>query len=241
MIISGNMEISGGERMNRIKLKTGAVIAVLILAFTMLFAGCDSMDPAMKITIDGTDFKLDCQVSEILNAGFELAEIDHVKGIMKEFPDMEPRTLITSSIYLFKDGKPSHVAIYVYNKSASTCRFEDCEVYGFKYDCGDYAGNANETGYLEVKFNDIDVRFADRQSVIGSLESQGFKFKDADKTDFFKTNDAYSTSLISANGMMGHHLTVYNDYDYNSGERYVNAVEFEKSVKYDTSGAWSQP
>ena len=241
MIVSGNMEISGGERMNRIKLKTGAVIVVLIMAFTMLFAGCDSMDPAMKITIDGTDFKLDCKVSEILDAGFELAKIDHVNGILKEYPDMEPRTLITGSIYLFKDGKPSHVAVYVYNRSNTACRFEDCEVYGFKYDCGDYAHDNAETGYLDVKFNDIDVRFADRESVINSLEGQGFKFKDADKADFFKKNDAYSASLISANGMMGHHLTVFNDYDYNSGERYVSAIEFEKSVKYDTSGAWSEP
>lgn len=222
-------------------IKIRAAIVIMVMAFAMIFTACDSLDPAMKISIDGTEFKIDCPVSEILNAGFELAEIDHVSGIMKEYPDMESRTLITNSIYLFKDGKPSHVAIYVYNKSSSACRFEDCEVYGFKYDCGDYAGNVNETGYLEVKFNDIDVRFADRQSVIGSLESQGFKFKDADKTDFFKTNDAYSTSLISANGMMGHHLTVFNDYDYNSGERYVSAIEFEKSVRYDTSGAWSEP
>ncbi|MBR5772565.1 MAG: xanthine phosphoribosyltransferase, partial [Clostridia bacterium] len=46
---------------------------------------------------------LDCSVSELLNAGYELAEIDHKSGITKEYPEMEPRTLITSSIYLFKD------------------------------------------------------------------------------------------------------------------------------------------
>lgn len=235
--MSGFLDIKG-EKMNRNTLKIRAVIVIMIMAFTTLFAGCDSFDPAMKITIDGDTFQLDCSVSEILNAGYELAEIDHKSGITKEYPEMEPRTLITSSIYLFKDDKPSHVAIYVYNKSGNTRKFVDCDVYGFKYDCGDYSHDSSETGYLDVKFNDIDVRFADRESVIASLESQGFKFKDADKTDFFKTGDAYSSSLIGPTGLLGHTLTVFNDYDYNSGERYINAVEFKIKVEYDTSGAW---
>ena len=221
--------------------KIEAVIIVMVMALTMIFTGCDSMDPAMKITVDGTDFQLDCKVSEILDAGFQLANIDHKNGIVTEYPEMEARTLIKSSIYLFKDNKPAHVAIYVYNKSYNTEKFEDCNVYGFKYDCGDYSGNNGETGYLDVKFNGINMRFADRQSVISDLEGQGFKFKDSDKTDYFKKNDAYSKSLISAAGMFGHHLTVYNNYDYNSGERYVNAIEFQIKVDYDTSGAWTEP
>ena len=227
--------------MNNKVLKIEAVIVIMVMVLTMLFTGCGSMDPAMKITVDGTDFQLDCKVSEILDAGFELAGIDHKSGIVTEYPEMEARTLIQNSIYLFKDGKPTHVAIYVYNKSVNSEKFEDCNVYGFKYDCGDYAHDKGETGYLDVKFNGIDMRFADRESVISELEGQGFKFKDSDKTDFFKKNDAYSTSLISATGMFGHHLTVYNDYDYNTGERYVNAVEFQIKVEYDTSGAWTEP
>ena len=222
-------------------LKVQSAVVILVMALSVLFTGCDSLDPSMKISIDGSEFQLDCKVSEILDAGFELAEIDHKNGIISELPDMEPRTLIRSSIYLFKDGKPSHVAIYVYNKSVNAAKFEDCSVYGFKYDCGDYANDSGETGYLDVKFNGIDMRFADRESVIGALEGQGFKFKDADKTDFFKQNDAYSSSLIGATGMFGHNLTVFNDYDYNSGNRYVNAIEFENKVEYDTSGAWSEP
>ena len=222
-------------------LRVQSVIVIFIMILAMVFTGCDSLDPAMSITIDGTEFKLDCKVSDILDAGFELAEIDHKNGILKEYPDLEGRTLLQSSIYLFKDGKPSHVAIYVYNKANNTVKFEDCSVYRFKYDCGDYAGNANETGYLDVKFKGIDLHFTDRASVISELEGLGFKFKDSDKTDFLKNNDAYSTSLISATGMFGHHLTVFNDYDYNTGNRYVNALEFENKVEYDTSGAWSEP
>lgn len=222
-------------------LRFQSVIVVMVMAMVMLFAGCDSMDPSMKVTVDGAEFQLGCKVSEVLDAGFELAGIDHRNGILKEYPDMEARSLTTSSIYLFKGGKPSHVAIYVCNKGTSSARFEECTVYGFKYDCGDYAHDKDETGYLDVTFNGIDARFADRNSVISSLEDQGFKFKDAEKTDFLKENDAYSKSLISATGMFGHDLTVYNNYDYNTGNRYVNSIEYKEKLAYDTSGAWSEP
>ncbi len=222
-------------------LKIQSVIVIMVMALVMSFTGCGSLDPEMKVTVDGTDFKLGCTVQEVLDAGFELADIDHKSGILKSYPDMEARSLTTSSIYLFKDGKPSHVAIYVCNKGTSSVKFEECTVYGFKYDCGDYARDSGETGYLDVTFNGIDPRFADRKSVIGDLEGQGFKFKDAEKTDFFKENDAYSKSLVSATGMLSHDLTVYNNYDYNSGNRYVNSIEYKEKLAYDTSGAWSDP
>lgn len=227
--------------MSKNAIKIQSVIVIMVMAMVMLFTGCDSMDPAMKVTVDGNEFQLGCTVKEILDSGFELADIDHKNGIIHDYPDMEGRSLTTSSIYLFKDGKPSHVAIYICNKGTSTVKLEECTVYGFKYDCGSYASDSKETGYLDVKFNGIDARFADRKTVVGDLESQGFKFKDNEKADFFRENDAYSKSLVSATGMFGHDLTVYNDYDYNTGNRYVNGIEFKEKLQYDTSGAWSEP
>lgn len=214
-----------------------AAVIVLLMAMSIVFTGCTAGGPSMKISIEGVEFQLDCKVSDILNAGFELADIDHPGHIMKDFPELDARTLVQEGLFIYKNGEASNVAIFVYNKSVETQRLEDCNVYCFKYDCGTYSQNAGNDNCLKVLFNGIDMRFTDRQKVLTALEGQDFHFKDADKTDFLKSGDAYSKSLIGATNTQGSFLTIFNDYNYESGERTVNGFEFKLSIKYDTSGA----
>lgn len=219
--------------------KLFSVVLVLALGLSMLFSGCSLTGPEMKISIDGDEFQLDCEVGDILSAGYELAEYDHKNAIMTEYFDVPARTLITSGMFLYKDGVASHVEIFIYNKSTSDAKFADCNVYKFEYDAGDYASESGNDDGLKVLMNGVDFRFTDRKSVIADLETQGFKFKDSDKEDFFKSGDAFSSSLITSTGLIEKYLTVYNNYDYESGERYINGFEIELKIDYDTSGAWS--
>ena len=236
------MEIFRRRKIMRRKvLKILSVLVIMVMALSFVFTGCSSINPEMKITIDGKDLQLDCKVKDILDAGFELGETGHKNSIIKDFPDLEARTMISSSFYIFKDGVPANVGIGVYNKSYQAEKFEDCTVYEFKYDCDQYAYRANEGKCLDVKFNGIDFHFTDRQQVIGDLEGQGFKFDEKDKTSFLADNDPYSDSLLSAKGLFERHLTIFNNYDYDSGNRFINGFEFAIKIDYDTSGAWTEP
>ena len=214
-----------------------AAVIVLAMALSVLFTGCGSTAPDMKISIDGKEFQLGCVVSDLLDAGFKLATLESSSRILTEYDELEGRTLLQNSLYLYKDNESTHVRIYVMNKTVNKMTLDQCIVYAFKYDCGEYSTNVSKTPRFKVLFNGIDFRFTERQTVLSSLESQGFKFSEADKQDFFKNGDAYSTSLISVKNSNGSVLTVFNDYNYNTGDRTVNGFEFKLSVKYDTSDA----
>ena len=225
--------------------KLFSVVLVLAIGLSMVFTGCSLTGPEMKITIDGDEFQLDCEVGDILSAGYELAEYDHKNAIMTEYFDVPARTLITSGMFLYKDGVASHVEIFIYNKSTSDAKFADLaapqeEVDTLVIDTDEEGASesGNDDG-LKVLMNGVDFRFTDRKSVIADLETQGFKFKDSDKEDFFKSGDAFSSSLITSTGLIEKYLTVYNNYDYESGERYINGFEIELKIDYDTSDAWS--
>ncbi|MBR4430524.1 MAG: hypothetical protein IKS75_04430 [Clostridiales bacterium] len=215
-----------------------AVVLVMAMALSVIFTGCGSSSaPEMKISIEGYEFSPGCKISEIMDAGFTFADTDHVNTMMKESPVIPARTVVTGGVYIFRNGKPSHVAVYVYNKTVNDMDFRDCSVYSFKYDAGVYAQDAADDNCLKVLFNGIDMRFTDRKKVIEELENQGFKFNDDKKTDFFKDGDAYSSYLISATNTGGRSLTITNDYNYESGTRFVNGFECKIKVSYDTSGA----
>lgn len=171
-----------------------AAVIVLAMALTFVFTGCTNAAPDMKISIDGKEFELGCKVSDILDAGLELASIDSASHIITEYPELEARTLLQNSLFIYKNGESSHVAIYVMNKTVNAMTLDECIVYAFKYDCGTFSDNASRTPGIKVLFNGIDFRFAERHTVLSSLESRGFRFKDADKQDFLKSGDAYSTS-----------------------------------------------
>ena len=221
--------------------KITAVLIVLAMALSVAFTGCSDAGPSMKITVDGHEFQLDCKVSEILNAGFKLSEIDHTSGLIKEFPEIEARSLLTSCVYLITPGgQLTHVGIKVYNKSVNPLKYEDCNVYSFEYECGEY-GSSRNVAAIPVRFNGLDFNFTDRAKTVGDLESQGFHFKDADKADFLKSGDAYSTSLLGATNTGSNRMYVKNSYDYETGERYINGFEFCIHLSYDTSNAWSEP
>lgn len=223
--------------MRKTKRLTSLILSMVIVASLML-AGCGSSGtPEMKVSIEGYEFALNCKVSEILDAGFTFADTDHVNSMMKESPVIPARTVITSGLYIFRNGEPSHVAVYVYNKTVNELDFRDCSVYSFKYDAGVYAQDASDDNCLKVLFNGIDMRFTDRKTVIEELENQGFRFNSDKKTDFFRDGDAYSSSLITATNTSGSFLTVTNDYNYESGMRFVNGFECKLKVSYDTSGA----
>ena len=223
--------------MRKTKRLTSLILSMGIAA-SLTLAGCSSSSaPEMKVSIEGYEFALNCKVSEILDAGFTFADTDHVNSMMKESPVIPARTVITSGLYIFRNGEPSHVAVYVYNKTVNELDFRDCSVYSFKYDAGVYAQDASDDNCLKVLFNGIDMRFTDRKTVIEELENQGFRFNSDKKTDFFRDGDAYSSSLITATNTSGSFLTVTNDYNYESGMRFVNGFECKLKVSYDTSGA----
>jgi hypothetical protein len=220
----------------RKKGKLTAAVLVLVMALSVLFSGCEFTAPDMKISIDGKEFKLNCKVSEILDAGFELADIDHPSHVLASLPPLDARVVVQEPLFIYKNGKASHVGIYVYNKSVNQMALEECTVYAFDYDCGVYSQNANETNILKVTFNGIDFRFTDRASVLSKLEGQGFKFNATDKESFLKEGDAYSKSLVTATNLDGSSVTVYNDYTVQTGERTVNGFDVRLGIKYDTSG-----
>ncbi len=223
----------------RITKRLTAVILIMAMALSVVLTGCGSSDSrlSMRVSIDGHQFSPGCKVSDILDAGFTLADTDHVSTMMTESPVIPARTVVTSGLYVFKNGEPSHVEIFVYNKTVNNLDLKDCDVYEFKYDAGIYAQDASDDNCLKVLFNGIDMRFTDRKKVIEELENQGFKFKEDEKTDFFKDGDAYSTYIISATNTAGHSLDVTNDYNYESGMRFVNGFECKLKVSYDTSDA----
>ena len=72
--------------------KYTAIILVLSLVLSVMFSGCSMSAPEMKITVDGRDFKLDCKVSEILDAGFGIADIDHASHILASYPELDGTT-----------------------------------------------------------------------------------------------------------------------------------------------------
>ena len=216
--------------------KTGRIMAaviVLAMALSVLFTGCDSGSaPDMKISIDGKEFQLGCQVSEFLDAGFKLASMDDKARIITEYPDVAARTLVQNSMYLFKDGEATHVAVFAMNKTVNTATLDQCMVYAFKYDCGNYSSNVSQTPRFKVLFDGIDFRFTERPTVMSSLEGKGFKFKDSDKQAFL--NSGNSDSYISVTNSNGSVLTVYSNYNSNTGDSTVNGFEAKLSVKYDT-------
>lgn len=215
-----------------------SVILVMAIALSVMLTGCGSSGaPDMKVSIEGYEFSPGCKVSDIQDAGFTFADTDHVSTMMKESPVIPGRTVVTGGLYIFRNGEPSHVAVYVYNKSVNDMDFKDCSVYSFKYDAGVYAQDAADDNCLKVLFNGIDTRFTDRRAVIEALEDQGYHFNNDKKEDFFKDGDAYSSNLITATNTSGCFLTITNDYNYESGTRFVNGFECKLKVSYDTSDA----
>ena len=74
---------------------------------------------------------------------------------------------------------------------------------------------------------------------MSSLEGKGFKFKDSDKQAFL--NSGNSDSYISVTNSNGSVLTVYSNYNSNTGDSTVNGFEAKLSVKYDTIDGWQTP
>lgn len=90
----------------------------------------------------------------------------------------------------------------------------------------------SQTPRFKVLFDGIDFRFTERPAVMSSLEGKGFKFKDSYKQAFL--NSGNSDSYISVTNSNGSVLTVYSNYNSNTGDNTVNGFEAKLSVKYDT-------
>ena len=206
--------------------KISALLLAMVTVMTVFLSGCGSSGPDMKISIGDKTFELGCKVGSILDAGYVLADADDVDEIMADPGKIGKRTVIENGFYLFKNGAPAHVAIYICNMTVNEVDLKDCVVYGFKYNAGQFRANHNMTGYIKVQFNGIDMRFTDRDTVLSALESKGFKFKNDEKTNFVKSGDPSSRSYITATNSSGPVLTIFNDYNFDNGSRTVNGFQF---------------
>ena len=210
-----------------------AAIVTIGMLVAVLFTGCSAMDPDMKISVDGHEFSLDCTVQEILDAGFDISEIDHESKIISKdnLPVIGSMIMDTTNYYLISNGIACNVAFNVYNNSSSDLALNECKVYQFKYDAGTYEEYATkDIETPEVLLNGISCKFTDCGDTANTLIDAGFKFKSSD-VEAFDTDDMYSTSVISATGLGGHTLMLYHDYDYT--ESVVRMNGFDISIKLD--------
>ena len=64
------------------------------------------------------------------------------------------------------------------------------------------------------------------------LIEQGFKFKSSDSTSFCEPN-VYGCSVLGAEGLYGHHLTLFRDYNYNDNTVRMSGFEISLQLEYD--------
>jgi hypothetical protein len=205
-----------------------SLITVFVLCFSLQgCSGLSSLDPEMTVTIDGVDFALDCKVQDILDAGFRVVRYDG--GMKDDLPSVGAREMISKFYSIVRqDGTETNLSINIYNKLNTEAEAADCYVYEFVYDAGVLA---KDYPHADVTFDGIDMYYTDCASVVSALEEKGFKFKDEDKTEFFRENDAYASRLLSAKGLMGSDFRIDCDYDYNTGGKYI--IGFDLTLKLD--------
>ena len=191
-------------------------------------SGCSRKKQYVNVSIDGIDFQPGCKVSSIIDAGFQIGESDHFRSVYyMELPTVEANT--TVEYFVFKDFVPSHVGIYVYNSADHTVELEECIVYMFQYDCS--AIISHEIECLDVRFNGIDFHLSKCKPVIKSLEHQGFKFNNKEKTAFLDKDNSDDQLYLTGYYCDVYQITVSNIYDRESDSRLINS--FVVSIKLE--------
>ncbi|MBO7095883.1 MAG: hypothetical protein J6V94_02875 [Lachnospiraceae bacterium] len=207
-----------------------SLITVFVLCFSVQgCSGAGTINPEMTVTIDGVDFALDCKVSDILDAGFRVVRYD--SGMKDDLPSVGARELISKFYSIVRqDGTETNISVNIYNKSYNEAEAADCYVYEFVYDASIFP---EDTPHADVTFNGINMHYADMASVVSELEEQGFKFKEEDKTEFFRENDPYADRLLSAKGLMGCNLRIDCDYDYETGAKPITGFDLTLKLDYE--------
>lgn len=213
-----------------------ASAVLLALMVSLLFTGCAGMDPEMTISIDGKEFSLDCKVQDLIDAGFDIASINHQSEILSEsdYPVIGSKIMDQTNYYLISEGGvPCDVAFRVYNDGSSDLTLNECKVYQFKFDAGTYAEYANSSVEKpEVLLNGVDCRFTDCDETASALNDTGFRFN-SDDIEAFSADDMYGTSVIGPDGLMGHNVSLFHDYDYNDGVVRTNGFEISLKLDYE--------
>lgn len=215
--------------MTRCLKKVYAFIIVSVY-ISIMISGCSSSKSHAIISIDNVDFHLGCKVSEIVNAGFQIGESDHIRSVYyMGLPEIDARTTDIYDYFIFKDFVPSHVGIGVYNPSDQSVGLEDCIVYKFSYNCGDYLDANIES--VDVRLNKTSFQFSDKKQVIESLELQGYKFEENSKADFMTMSEEGSKYLNALQESAECKVVIYDIYDSKTNTRLIDG--FEISIKQD--------
>lgn len=204
------------------------IFIVLVIILFSMSSGCLQKSQNISVSIDGVDFQPGCKVSSIIDAGFQIGESDHFRSVYyMDLPTVKAKT--TSEFFVFKDFVPSHVGIFVYNSSDHNVELEECIVYMFLYDRSEYM--SNEIECLNVRLNGVDLYFSDSKQVINSLEYQGFKFNELEKTEFLTEDNSDIELHLTGNCGDVYQITVSNIYDRESDTRLINSFAVSINIE----------
>lgn len=208
--------------------KNLVIVIVSAIMLSFLISGCSSTITQAIISIDNIEFELGCKVNEIVDAGFQIGESDHVRSIYYlELPKIEANTTLNQEFYIFRDWIPSHVGICVINPSDKPAGLEDCIVYKFSYNCADYLDANIES--TDVRLNSISFQFTDKKQVVESLESQGFIFGNNERAEFMTMSEENSKRLNNTQESSEYIIVICDIYDIKTDARLIDG--FEISIK----------
>ena len=208
------------------------LLLAVIMASLFIFSGCGKLDPEMSLSVQGKNLTLDITVQEILDMGFNIGSINNESGYMdpSDFPVIKAGYLASEGYYILDENKEGLcLYIQVYNPGSSDASLSECKVYEYKYDVSDFYSDPNPA-FPDVLLNDISVNFTDPSDVVNSFAAQGFKFDEGDSSSFCEA-DVYGCSVLGADGLHGHTLTLYRDFNYDNNT--VRASGFDISLKLD--------
>ena len=220
------MKFGGGTNDGRKRL---SICILSVLLAVSLLSGCGLSDPEAVVSIDGKEFRLDATVRDITDAGFALSRGSNVISKV-DYPKIDARIMSEDAFNILTDDLEStHVFIRVYNPDNKAAELMDCKVYEFVLDYDAYSYYDGKG--VDVTLNGVDFEFTDCAETAAKLEETGFKF-DGDDVEKFCENDKYGTSIISAKGLHGMHLSISHDYDYHEDIVRANKFDLTKKLKF---------
>lgn len=213
--------------------KIRALLAMVIVSL-FLFSGCAGNDPALMVSVNGHSLPLDLTVQQILDMGFNIGEYNHENGYLdpEDFPTIEARYLASDSYYILDENKEGLcIRISVYNPSNEDVSLAQCKVYEYEYDISEFYSSA-DPDFPDVNLNDISVNFTDPQETLQAFTGQGFKF-DSDDSASFCEADVYGCSVLGADNLHGHTLTLYRNFNYDNNTVRMSGFSISLQLDYD--------
>ena len=215
--------------MKKLKLFVSMLITAVILV-----TGCEKLDPELTVNVDGQDIYLDCTVQDILDKGFNIGEYNSAEGYIDpdDYPVIEAGYLDNDAYYILgPDMSGKCLRIRVYNPNSTDVDLSQCQVYEIGYDVSPFYSDSNPN-FPNVQLNGADFNFTDTTETVDTFIEQGFKFKSSDSTSFCEPN-VYGCSVLGAEGLYGHHLTLFRDYNYNDNTVRMSGFEISLQLEYD--------